>query len=140
MTAITYTAKRALMPGHSIDTVYIFDLPCQQMDLSGGPSKELQQSLSGRREALRFHRETFYDVTPRPLNGNALLQLIEFLQSCESEETFTWEPYGSVAVPGTTYSATLDGSQLSQQRFQPRGQGGANDNFVIPFRVRVLEP
>lgn len=138
MTAITYTAKRALMPGHTVDTVYVFDLPCQQIDLTGGAVKETQVSLSGRRESLRFYRETFYDVTPRPLNGNALLQLREFIASCDADEAFTWDPYGSVAAPGTQHFATLDSNQVSEQRFQPRGNGGANDYFVVPFRVRVV--
>lgn len=141
MTAITFTATRVVVSGHTVGVPYVFDLPCQSIEVSGTPTKETQTSLSGRKQSLRFYRETFYDVTARPLRSTQLQQLQEFLISCEAEELFTWDPYGSVAVPGTVYSATLDsGGNLSQQRYQPRGQGGGNDYFVVNFRVRVLEP
>jgi hypothetical protein len=139
MTSITYTATRGLISGHSVGTPYSFDLGCQQIDPSGAVTKESQTSLSGRRESLRFYRESLYDVTSRPLAGNALLQLREFLKSCEADEPFTWDAYGTIGTPDDPVTATIEGGQFSEQRFQPRGQGGGNDYFVINFRVRVVE-
>lgn len=140
MSSIAYTASRVRVPGHVQGATYVFDLQCQAVDPSGGPAKETQTSLSGRKQSLRFYRERFYDVTARPLSGGELLQLLEFLVSCESDETFVFDPYGTIGVPLSPVNATLEGNgNFDEQRFQPKGRGGADDFFVVRFRVRTVE-
>jgi hypothetical protein len=102
--------------------------------------KTVNESLNGTRESIRFYAVKYFDVQLAPITGTELNQVIEFLDSCENGESFTWDFYGSVASPHSAVSASIDGNGYQLTRSSPVGQGGANDYFKVSFRVRVLAP
>lgn len=141
MTAVQYTARRSLIPGHSVSTAYSLDLACQDLGPARDPAVEASQSLNGRRETLRYFAVETYAVTTAPLAGAALLAVKEFLDSCEASEEFSWDPYGTVAAPLTPLTATLEKGGYGMTRALQTGlNGGSGDYFTISFTVRVLLP
>ena len=85
MTAITYTAQRSLVSGHSADTVYSFDVKINRYDRSTKAEKSPAVSLSGVTETI-FHRlDEFRDISTPPLTGAVSDQMIEFLDSVSGE-------------------------------------------------------
>lgn len=143
MSCITYTAKAGCLrvPGHTAGVEYVFDLRMQNLDVSRRPAIEAQTTLSGRQAALKFYRELFYDALTVPLKGGSTLILTveEFLQSCEAKELFTFDAYGTAAVPVDPVPANLDTLGASFTRVVRLGQGGSNDWFTTTFRVRVVQ-
>lgn len=141
MSCITYTAKAGCLrvPGHTAGVSYIFDLRMQNLDITRRPFIESQTTLSGRQAALKFYRELFYDALTIPMRGTLLLTVEEFLQSCEAKEQFTWDAYGTAAVPVEPVAANLDTLGASFSRVVRVGQGGGNDWFTTTFRVRVVQ-
>lgn len=140
MTAVTYTALRSIIGGHSINVSYSLDLSCTEITPSRRPSVTKNQSLSGRRESLRFFAEEIYSVELAPLAGDALAAVREFLDSVEAGEPFTFDPYGTSNVPRDPQAAEIDGDGYELPRTGRRGQGGHNDKHTLSFKVRVLQP
>lgn len=139
MTAVTYTARRSLIPGHTATTSYSLDLNVVDMPIDREPSVTIQKSLDGHEEAIRFHAVEFYNVSLSLHSAAQIAAIKEFLDSVEAKETFTFDAYGSASAPVSPLTATLESPGYQLQR-QPRGQGGANDDYRTTFRVRVLLP
>lgn len=137
MTAVTYTAKRSLIPGHSANTSYSIDLPVVTMPVSRQVDRERQQSISGNRETIRFYACELWDVTLAVQYGTAAAQVKEFLDSVEAGEPFTFDPYGSANTPHNPMTGEIESSGYNSGR-EPRGQGGANDGVRRSFQVRVM--
>lgn len=139
MTAVTYTAKRSLIAGHTVNTSYSLDLNVVDMPIDREPSVSTQTTLDGNEETIRFHACEYFNVGLAVQTSTQILQIKEFLDSVEGKEVFTFDPYGSANVPASPLTATLasPGYQFSRQ---PLGQGGANDGYRTSFRVRVLVP
>lgn len=141
MTAVVYTASRSLISGHTVGGVYSLDLSC---DSPGGlePRREVSRRripvISGKAsEVLRYYGRMEWQVRLAPLSGAALLAVQEFLDSVE-DATFTFDPYGTVAVPVAAVSAEIVSDGYAMQRRAPRGNGGASDYFTIGFTVAVI--
>jgi len=139
VTAVTYAASRSIIGGHTSGETYSIDLKVTDISIERQPSLEVQQSLDGHRETIRFNAVEIYAVTLGEHTASEILQIREFLDSVEAREDFTFDAYGSSNVPVLPMTASIDstGYQLSRV---PRGQGGANDGYRTSFRVRVLVP
>lgn len=139
MTAVTYTARRSIIPGHSINSSYSLDLPCVAVDPKRDPRVETQETLSGARESLRYHAVMTYAVTLAPLQGTELRAVLEFLDSVEAGEAFTFDPHGSANDPDAPVTAELESGGYPLNR-RPQGKGGGSDPFSVQFTVRVVLP
>jgi len=90
-------------------------------------------ALDGNIETLTQRREEFFNITSAVLDTalSDYPQFIEFLDSCESGEVFTFDRVGSIAIPDNAVSAFLSGSGYTEQRL---------DNITgrrISFRIRL---
>lgn len=137
MTAVTYIAKRSLIPGHSANTSYSMNLPVVSLPISRNVSNERQEAIDGTRETIRFYACEIWDITLAVMYGTAAAQVKEFLDSVEDGETFTFDPYGSANTPVNPMSAEIDSKGYQSNR-DPRGQGGSTDGFRRSFQVRVM--
>jgi hypothetical protein len=143
MTTATYVAKRSIISGHLLGESYTIAL--KLLSTSPGFEREVNatenESLSGHVETLRFHAAKTIQVDLAPLKGGTELDaVLEFLDSVEGGESFTFDHYGSIAVPHDPVSARRQKGSYSLARHTPIGAGGATDYFSISFRVRVLIP
>jgi hypothetical protein len=139
MTAVTYQARRSLIAGHSANTSYSLNVRCENIAPIRNQTRIVKRPIGGTNaEVIRWAGFNSYQVTVAPLAGDApLAALIEFLDSCE-DQSFTFDPYGSVAVPGTNpapFLAILGPQAYTLERVLQRGQGGANDYFRVSFLV-----
>lgn len=137
MTAVSYTAKRSLIAGHTVNTVYYLDLPVVSMPIQRNVDRERQQSLNGNRETITFYRCEIWDVSLANMSGTLAAQVKEFLDSVEDGEGFTFDPYGSANTPNNPLPAEIESTGYNSDR-TPKGQGGANDYFRRSFQLRVM--
>ncbi len=108
---------------------YNLEIDLQQINLSEKSTKNVAESLSGVREIL-LHRETYYwDVTTLFITAAQLPQWQEFMSSVKAGETFSFDPYGTVASPDNVISVTLEG----EPRYRRIGAGLL---YSLSFRMR----
>lgn len=139
MTAVTYLAKRSLISGHSVGAEYSLNLKCTDINPRRTVSRTVKVPLAGvGAEVTRNYAYIEYAVVLAPLaGGTPLASITEFLDSCE-DQSFTFDPYGSIATPGTSpapFVARLKGDGYALERVLKRRQGGGNDYFRISFEV-----
>lgn len=139
MTAVTYTARRSIIAGHTINVAYSLDLNVVDLPIDREPSVSVQRSLDGQQETIRFHAVEFYNVVLAVHTASQIAAIKEFLDSVEAKELFTFDPYGTANVPAAPLTASMDSNGYQLVR-QPRGQSGSNDDYRASFRVRVLLP
>jgi hypothetical protein len=137
MSAISYIATRSLMAGHTASTVYDFDQA--MLDTGLAPSREVKrttlEALDGlHRETLRQWGRTKYDCRTAPMTAAQLAQMVEFLDSCE-EATFTFDPYGTVAVPDAPFIASIATEGYAVETVLRMTGGGRADLYSIAFTV-----
>lgn len=142
MTAVTFFAKRSLVAGHDLDDEISLDLEAtiETTPFSRKPKIEMNESLDGHREVLRYHAIRTMTVHLAPSSGATLDAVIEFLDSVEAGESFTFDAYGSVAIPDDPVTATLQEGGYDPSRFASVGAGGKTDYVTISFSVRIRLP
>lgn len=86
----------------------------------------------GAPEVLLYRRETFDEITTTWITEAQLLQWREFMASVEGGEVFTYDKYGTVAVPVSPKQATLASTEYSEAR------EGMDFVYRITFTVRLL--
>jgi len=112
--------------------VYSFDTAFTSDDRNRVVTKAISTSLGGNIETLSNRRENFYNILSQVLdsNGTDYPQFIEFLDSCESGESFTFDRVGTIAIPDNAITVYLDGNGYTEQRL-------ANiTDRRISFRIR----
>lgn len=135
---VNFVAKRSLVNGHVATNSYDLGILCQAIEISREAKIEAPESLSGRRETLRFCAIERYQVTTFPLAGFDFLLLKEFLDSVEGGDTFTVDPYGAIGLPVASYSGALEAPGYTASRVVEIGTGGQDDYFSVQFTIRVL--
>jgi len=113
---------------------YSFDVSFTSDDRMRKVSKFTNIAIDGNTETLTQRRTESFNITSSVLDTGLTdyPQWIEFLDSCESGETFVFDRVGSVAVPDNILSAVLDGEGYTEQRLE---------NITgrrISFKVRIL--
>lgn len=137
MTAVTYTASRSLIGGHSVGVDYSLNLSVLEDGLTERVEvqRRVVEPISKRNaEIIRFGNCRVFDVSLAPLEGSALAAVREFLDSCEDAE-FDFDAYGSVASPVAPFVARMGNDGYTLSRSLARGTGGAADYFKISFQV-----
>ena len=140
MAFVAYVARRSLAPGHVVDSPYSLTLPnLVRCDIRRDRKTSRKVSLSGAAETLYYYSKRIYSVQtePVPLDQSALI--IEFLESVDDGQSFTFDPYGTSAFRSPASGVFISDDQgYTLDRFVMRGQGGANDLFQFSFGVREL--
>lgn len=129
MTAITYTATRKLISGHTAGTEY--DLETRAVDLTPKPEYVVNEAVAvdGTAEALLDRVDDLRNVTTNHIALADLPAWQEFLASVAARETFTFDAFGTIASP--------DNPEVVEMKGKPSivktSQAG---KFQITFTVR----
>ena len=108
MPAFSYTAKRNLISGHSVDTVYDLDYLLLSLDRRPNTKKNAKKSFDGTIETiLHYHKETI-SVSVR-VDAAGVLQFREFMGSIAGGEAFIFDETGTVAVPVNGINCRVSG-------------------------------
>lgn len=132
MTAITYTARRSLVSGHTADTEYSMDVGMSAIDPADEADSDQHVALDGTTETVLHRIDEPWRFTTIPLDAAALAQMREFLNSHVSGEPFTIDPYGTVAEPDNPITVVL-----TSRRHPPRRLGTLM-LYQLSFEVRKL--
>jgi hypothetical protein len=136
--AVSYIAKRSLVPGHTVGFAYDLDLRAVGCERAPEGDRIVKWPISGRNpELIRHGGWDTWEVTLVPLRSAPLDAAIEFLESVD-DQSFTFDPYGTIAAPGTKpmpFVAVLV-ERYRIQRAARVKQGGGLDWFQLAFRVR----
>jgi hypothetical protein len=137
MGAVTYTAKRSLIAGHTAGAQYSVDLRIVESGLTVGRKvgTEQQRTLSDRTETLYFFGKTKWNLSALVLNASERAALAEFLHSCEAGESFTFSPYGTVAAMGTTFTVRRVAFEYSFERLEATGATPVDDAMRVSFDI-----
>ena len=135
MTAVVYTAKRSVIAGHSSGDQYSLDLRVIEAGLTIGRKvgSEVQRTLSDKTETLYYFGKTTWSVSVLVKGSSELSALLEFLHSCEAQESVTFSPYGTVASLGTTYTARRVQANYSLERLDGTGSSPSEDAMRVTF-------
>lgn len=109
MSLFTYTAKRELAPGTSPLELVTRDFRLISHRKTRKPISKQNTSLNGAVESILFRSEQSYSCTTElidPLSTEEAY-LEEFLASVENAEQFTFDRYGTAAVPHNPVSCIL---------------------------------
>lgn len=139
MARVTYTARRALAPGHVAEETYT--VPISIADLKrpdGGDLKEVQQALSGKAEIQWYGEVRTWSVTLAPVRVTDAAILFEFLRSTADGQTFVFDPYGSEGHPVSQMNVMRADTGYTDAPFQNVGAGGYTDWVSLGFQVREV--
>jgi hypothetical protein len=150
MIRISYVAKRALN-GHAIGDPVTLTFSVSDMTPGRKVTRDVQKSLSGRRETLYHNGLRTWSLTTEPVALSTLDALEEFLTAVEDGSEFDFEPwwvYGAAAAaadaaenrlrPASTVRAVLDSEGYSVARLIGHGNGGQDDWYQVSFVVEEV--
>lgn len=149
MIRITFTAARSLTGNHEIgDTVAIEFSAAQPLTPGREVKRDQQVAMGGARETLHHYGLRTWSVTTGPVYGVTLDALIEFLDSCEGGEVFSFEPWRYDAGPSMdldfltprlrvaeAIECYLASEGYSLSLLAPEATGGADDVYQLSFAV-----
>lgn len=136
MSVVSYTALRELTGGASENDTIVLDLQLQGLDLGRNVERSVHTSLNGDRETVYIRGETTWNASTRPLTGQDVSNMIMFLASVESGQSFSFSAYQTSADSPITYSTVvLSNTGFSQPRAVMKGGGGSNDYFTFGFSL-----
>lgn len=132
MPYVTYTAvdRGSLLAAHTAGQVYTIEFDAQTLQRSQKRQNHTRTAMNGRTETLRLRKDVTWDVTTVFIEYVDLPEWYEFLDSVDAGETFTLDPYGTVATPDNPLTVELD-SDPSEPR------EGSGKIYSIQFRAKV---
>jgi hypothetical protein len=136
MTWVRYTAKRGLAPFHVIDQQYTLELSAQTIEPSRVVNFSGKESLSGATETIGHYAKRAFAVTLAPVELTQAEMILEFLESTEFREPFTFDAHGSIDYPNKPLVVIRTDTGYGSPRVMAKGDGGANDWFAFSFQVR----
>lgn len=116
---------------HAKDNEYPLDLTFTTDNRERSIVKINSESLGGQIETITHRRLEFFSVNSGVVEPVDYPYMIEFLDSCESNEIFTFDRVGSIAVPVSPVAAVLEGIGYIEERV------GIEDRR-FSFRVRLI--
>lgn len=111
---------------------YSYEFQAQELTRSAEIARRQSKSLSGVVETLRYRREGFWQVELTPIPKADLPRWREILHSVDGGEGFTFDPYGTIAVPDKPLSCDLVADSYVERR------ESYSSYFTIAFRVREV--
>jgi len=120
MSAFIYTAKRNIAGGHVVSDVYSIDIVLADIQESNKIHRKDHRSISGKQESYLKRIEKFIAVKTIAISESDALAgyLYEMMDSVAGGELFSFDRWGSVAVPDNLTSVTLEGSSFSVTRIK----------------------
>ncbi len=102
MSVFTYTARRELAPGTSLLDVVTRDFRLISKRKTRKPITKQNTSLSGSVESILFRSEQSYNCQTGLIEPGSIEEahIEEFVASVENAESFSFDRFGSIAVPG----------------------------------------
>tara|TARA_Y100000310_G_scaffold343941_1_gene454058 strand:- start:3080 stop:3508 length:429 start_codon:yes stop_codon:yes gene_type:complete len=140
MSGITYTAKRALIAGHSADVSYDMDINMEIINPDDESISDVAHvALDGSTEGLFYAIQTGYTLKTVPLGDDAngdFAKMRELIQSVAGSAQFTFDPYGTIASPDAAVTVVLVPKSCQYIRTNPI-RGTAQPTWQVSFRVKV---
>lgn len=131
MTAITYTAKRSLISGHTVDTSYNLETSAVDVTPSHAPDTAAKNvTLDGTTEVILNRIDKTYQVTTGWIASASLDSWWEFFDSVGAAEAFTFDAFGTIASPDNPLSVILEGEPNA-------GHAKKGALYQFSFTVRV---
>ena len=147
MIRIVFTATRAL-DSHAVGDDVTITFSAAELTPGRQLTRDVQKSLSGRRETLLHNGLRTWTVTTEPMEGTTLDSFEEFIQAVEDGSQFDFEPWFVVGSPGSDYSATetrlrasptvrcvLSSDSYNIAQLIGYGNGGKDDPYQVTFTV-----
>lgn len=129
MSTFEYTAKRGLISGHVVDTVYTIEVDLSAAD----PSDKLdmyQQFTYSDSETIFNALNTQHKITTVPMNFTQMRAFREFLLSASSGESIDFDLLGTISSPDNVASGVL----VAKKQYQPSRVG--NMYYTFSFEIR----
>lgn len=120
MAAVSYTAKRSLRGGVSVDDPIDYDFEVSDVDRQTKPKIGQQISLSGWQETIRDRTDELWRCVTIPVLAADFDHFRQFLDSVDGGEVFTFDPYGTIAVPVDPMSCVLSSKGYKEKRVSQR--------------------
>lgn len=120
MPAVSYTALRSLRGGVSVDDPIDLDFSVSQLDRSTKPKIGSQTSLSGWQETVRDRTDESFRVVTVPVLEADFDHFRQLLDSVDGGEFFTFDPYGTIAVPVLALNVILTSKGYKEKRVSQR--------------------
>lgn len=130
MAAVSYIAKRSLKGGVSVDDPIDLDFSVSQIDRTTKPIVGSMTSLSGYTETQRDRTDVFFAVATLPVLEANFDDFRQFLDSVDGGEYFTFDPYGTIAVPVGAVNCVIASKGYKEKRVSQR-------YLSVSFKVRV---
>lgn len=122
------------MAGHTLDDDYSLELGLAAADRQrAGLVKEVV-AIGGGRETLYQRDEVTWSVVTVPIASSSLAAVREFLDSVEGGESFTFDAYGTIAVPDNPVTVYRIPGPIAEQRAIKTGSG-AGDYRAFAFAM-----
>jgi hypothetical protein len=147
MIRISYTAKRALS-GHAVGDLVTLTFSAAEIAARRVLVRDVQKTLSGRRETLLHNGTRAWDITTGPMETTTLDGLEEFLTAVEDGSAFEFEVFYTVGSPASdpdsaetrlrtvpTLQCVLGSDQYSLARVINYSNGGEGDPYQVSFTV-----
>lgn len=103
--------------GHEHGEGITYDLETDAQQARPGPSSRRDEieSLGGQQHALLHHEAQLWQVTTGIIHKDNLKYWDEFFSSVRAKEPFTFDPFGTLAVPDNILSAVMQGDETLNQ-------------------------
>jgi hypothetical protein len=150
MIRIQFTAKRALA-GHAAGATVTLTFSAAELTPGRKLVRDVQKSLSGKRETLLHNALRTWNITTEPLEGSKLDALEEFLTAVEDGSAFDFEPWWMYGADPSdidqdenrlraspTVRAVLGSEQYDISRLVGYGNGGQDDPYQVTFTVEEV--
>ncbi len=131
MTTVNYTAKRSIIADHVLDTDYDLDMMCGKNDRIPKTKKKMHESISGKIETLRYRTTKEYSLVTIRIKEVYLPDWYEFLDSTDGGESFSFDRFGTAAVPNNIIQVKRIGDYREKRH-------GTTESFRISFTVREI--
>jgi len=130
MSVFKYIAKRAIIPGHTATVEYAIEIGIQPPLASRrAPNKARNQAIGGDPETIYLRVDRSWDLLTVPFDRADLPQWEEFFASVEGGELFTFDAWGTVAVPDNPVTV-----EMPRADFLPVADGVFFYTLRLPLR------
>ena len=129
MPVFTYVAKRELITGHTVDTVYDLEYGLLVLDRSRDTKKSESIALDGSQETILHRQKTVFSVMTR-CDATTILQWREFIASIDGGEAFVFDEFGTIAVPDNGINCRLVG-KTRERRIQKMNKYDCSWQFRV---------
>lgn len=120
--------------GHlrGLDQQYSIDFTPRRLERRVNVKRKRNISIGGSVETILQRREVFWELNSGRLLEADLPQWREFLASVEVGESFTFDPYGTLAAPDAPFACLLESENYAEDRI------GVTRRYIVSLRFRRL--